>query len=185
METPRPTQAPIHKETDTHLYIRKSEGSAPFWKDLSVYAKAIGKKIWDMDEDVESFILKNPKHGYGLVRKRRIRISKEELEYTINHTLEPSQHKLARILGIHRNTISRLINKYNLQPLIDAQLLYTIEQVENKLITMAKDGDIKAIKLFLEAKAKKQGYGAGNAIPDANLNVKLVFLDKDNKESQE
>jgi len=173
----------IIKEDDEYLYINASEATQDGLVWLKDHCKAIGKKLWDLESDSRKYITYCPNSHYFLRSPTQLRHSKAEVRRAILIADKPSALTIGKALGVSTFTANRYIEKYNLRPLMDKVRMDTIDKVENKLVQVALDeGDVRAMKLYLDAHAKDRGYGGNKPTVDANINVKLVFEDPDTDE---
>lgn len=167
----------IIREDDKYVYIHGNDSNPENLIDLKKYCKLYDKWIWDIDADSRKLITITPNVGHTLIPPRKPQFSRAEIRRAILSCDKPTTVTLGRALGVSTVTAHKYVERYDLQPLMDTVRIESIDKVENKLIQLAEEGNVRAIKLFLEAQAKNRGYGTNQPVIDTNVNVKLVFED--------
>lgn len=166
------------KEDENYLYVNKSESTPENLKGVSEYCKEVNKKLIDLENNEHVYISKHPKTRHLFLKpSKKARFNKSEVKQVVIDNNITNATQLKKALKVSITTAITYIEKYNLKPIMDKIRIETIDVVEDKLYTLAKNGDVKAIKMYLEAKAKDRGYGNNQNTVDANVNVKLVFED--------
>jgi hypothetical protein len=174
----------IIKDDGLFVYINKEDATPANLIGLKQYlAPTPAKKIKDIKDGVIYRILSMPnrKTGISFLCLRRSanapKLNKAVLRRAILSLRTPTVAEVARIVDCPYVTTQRYIDKYNLKPLIERVRTQAIDFVEDKLVALAQEGNVPAIKLYLEAKGKDRGYGGGEKAVNTDLSVKIVFED--------
>jgi hypothetical protein len=112
----------------------------------------------------------------GLVLRNKIpkpKISRAMLKKAILSCDMPTQSSIARALNCNYMTAKKYLDKYEMHSLMDKRRLEAVDTVEDKLLEIAKEGNIKAIETFLAANSER--YSKKNAPSTADVAVKIVF----------
>ena len=167
---------PIHKEDDKFVYINRDETTPDNLVELKTYLATNGKGLKNLNDDKELRIQDTLNIGLNVrVRYARPVLTKGMIISAIRACDVPTVANIAKACGFKYETVRKRIDRYELWGLIEQIRIESIDQVEDKLLSLAKDGDVRAIKLYLEARAKSRGYGAAKDIPKQDVNVKITF----------
>lgn len=170
-----PEVIPIIKQEEGFLYINRTDCSPTNLIALQDRVKAEELTLMDAVTNEKLRIRFTPNAGLtiGVFGKRRM-VSADEIIKIIKKMSFPTPTKIANVLGIRYNAIKKYMELYKLYPAMEEQRKQSVEMIEDTLVSLAKDGNLKAIETFLSANYPEK-YGKTRTAVTSDISVKIQF----------